>query len=157
MQNQFSLLVLAVAASLTGTALAQGDDCTGALNVSNGTFGPFTNAGSTTSAPAWPCGAGGNDVWFSYLALGTGNLTVDTCGASYDSTLEVFDGTGGCGALVSLICNDDSCGLQSSVSVAVNIGTMYFIRVGGYFSGTGTFPLNVNGPAGSGTVATASV
>jgi len=153
--SRFILISLAVAASMAGSILAQGDDCSGALSIANGTSGPYTNAGSTTSAPAWPCGAGGNDVWFSYLALGTGPLTVDTCGASYDSTIEVFDGTGGCGALTSLVCNDDSCGLQSSVNVAsVTVGTTYFIRVGGFGGGTGSFPLNVAGPAASPGVAT---
>jgi hypothetical protein len=147
--TKFTLAFAAMAAAV----LAQGDDCTGALSVSNGSFGPYTNAGSTTSFP-WPCAAGGNDVWFAYVAPGTGPLTVDTCGATYDSSLEIFDGTAGCGGLVSLGCNDDSCGLQSSLTVNVNAGTTYYFRVGGFASGTGTFPLNVNGPAGTGTVAT---
>ena len=152
--TSLSLLSFAVAAALANTAIAQGDDCTGALSVTNGTSGPYTNVGATTSAPAWPCAGGGSDVWFSYLALGTGNLTADLCGSGYDTAIEVFDGTAGCGALVSLACNDDSCGLQSSATVAVNAGTTYYIRVGGWNSSTGTFSLNLNGPAGSGTPAT---
>lgn len=138
--------------------MAQGDDCTGALAVVDGLTGPYTNVGSTTSVPAWPCGAGGTDVWFSYVALGGGPLTVDTCtGTTYDSTLEIFDGTGGCAGLVSLGCNDDSCGLQSSLTVPlVTSGTTYFIRVGGFANGTGTFSLNVNGPTLGSVYATAT-
>jgi hypothetical protein len=150
-----SLLALAVATGLAGNAFAQNDDCSGAISVVQGLNGPFTNVGSTTSAPAWPCAGGGNDVWFSYVAPGAGSLTVDTCtGTNYDSAIEVFDGTGGCGALTSLACNDDSCGLQSSATVTVVQGATYFIRVGGWSSSTGNFSLNVNGPLGAGTLAT---
>ncbi|HEX5050589.1 MAG TPA: hypothetical protein VFZ65_02345 [Planctomycetota bacterium] len=70
--------------------------------------------------------------------------------------MEVFDGAGGCGALTSIGCNDDTCGLQSSVSVPVTTGSTYYIRVGGYAGDTGTFTLNINGPIGSGTVGTAT-
>ena len=102
---------------------AQHDDCSGAIPVAQGLNGPFTNVGSTTSLPPWPCGAGELDVWFVYVAPAAGQLAVDTCtGTTYDSTLEVFDGTGSCGALVSLACNDDSCGYQSAVTVPVVAG-----------------------------------
>jgi hypothetical protein len=157
MRNRvLSLLSFAVAASLAGNALAQNDDCTGALSVVNGANGPFTNVGATTSAPAWPCASGGNDIWFAYQAAAAGSLTVDTCGGSYDSAIELFDGNLGCGSLASLICNDDSCGLQSSATVNVNQGDTIYIRVGGYAGATGTFTLNVNGPLGAGTTATAT-
>jgi len=159
----FPLLALAIAASLAGPALAQGDNCSGALPVTFGTSGPYTNVGATASLPAWPCGAGGTsgpgaDVWFSYTAPGNGTLTVDTCGGSFDGLLEIFNGSGGCGGLVSLGCDDDFCGgaSMSSLTVPVTNGTLYYIRVGGWNSLTGTFPLNVNGPTGGGTVATAT-
>ena len=145
------LLSLAVLASVAGSAMAQNDDCGGALSVANGANGPYSNVGASTSSPAWPCALGGADVWYSYVALGSGSLTVDVCGASYDSALEIFDGSAGCGALVSLGCNDDSCALQSNLTVAVTTGTLYYIRVGGYASATGSYTLNVNGPTGGGT------
>lgn len=154
--NSRSVLTIAVALSLGAQLLAQGDDCSGALSVAQGNNGPYTNVGSTTSSPAWPCALGGNDVWFSYVAPGAGSLTVDTCGGGFDTALELFDGNAGCGALTSLGCNDDSCGLQSSLTVTVNTGDTIFIRVGGFNSSTGSFPLNINGPIGSGTVAIAS-
>jgi hypothetical protein len=149
-----SLLAFAVSASLAGNALAQNDDCTGAVSVIQGPNGPFTNVGSSTSTPAWPCAAGGSDVWYVYVAPAAGSLTLDVCGASYDSALEIFDGSAGCGALTSIACNDDSCGLASSITTTVNAGTTYYIRVGGFASSTGTFTLNINGPLGSGTLAT---
>jgi hypothetical protein len=154
--SRLSLLSVAISASLAGNALAQNDDCSGAIFVTQGLNGPFTNVGSSTSVPAWPCGAGDNDVWFVYIAPGAGSLTADTCtGTNYDSTIEIFDGAAGCGSLVSLGCNDDSCALQSSLTVpSVTTGGTYYIRVGGFGGATGTFSLNINGPSGTGTVAT---
>ena len=119
-----SLLAFAVSASLAGNALAQNDDCTGAVSVIQGPNGPFTNVGSSTSTPAWPCAAGGSDVWYVYVAPAAGSLTLDVCGASYDSALEIFDGSAGCGALTSIACNDDSCGLASSITTTVNAGKL---------------------------------
>jgi hypothetical protein len=147
------LLSVAVAASLAGNLLAQipNDDCASAIVVANGVNGPYTNIGATTSSP-WPCAAGGNDVWFLYVAGAAGTLQVDTCGlASYDSCVEILDGAAGCGGLVSLGCNDDACAsTQSSLSVPLPGAGTYYIRVGGWNSNTGTFSLNVNGPGGGG-------
>ena len=150
LETRFPVLALAVAAAMACNALAQANnDCAGAIGVQNGPNGPFSNVGSTTSAPAWPCAAGGNDVWFVYLPPAAGPVTVTTCGANYDSALEIFDGTAGCGGLVSVGCNDDSCGLQSSLTfTAAAACTPYYIRVGGFASATGTFPLNITGPVG---------
>ena len=130
------------------------DDCAGAIQVVNGINGTYNSASATTSSPAWPCGSGTKDLWFVYSA-GTGTLNVDLCSqATWDTQLEIFSGS--CGSLTSLGCNDDSCSLQSSLSVAVTPGT-YYIRVGGFSGASGPFNLNVNGPAGGGgTVASAT-
>jgi hypothetical protein len=125
---------------LSTVAVAQ-NECINAVAVNYGANGPFTNVGSTTSAPAWPCAAGGNDVWYSYTAGFTGTVFVQTCGANYDSAIQIF--TGGCGALVSVACNDDFCGLQSRLTLNQTASTTYYIRVGGYFGATGTFPLDI--------------
>jgi hypothetical protein len=139
-----SFLALAALAALAGNAVAQNDDCAGAVPVTLGLNGPFTNVGATTSTPAWPCGAGANDIWFSFTAPTAGTLIVDTCtGTTYDSTVQVFNGAAGCGSLVSLGCNDDFCGLQSQLSVNVAAGPL-FIRVGGFAGSTGTFSLSVS-------------
>lgn len=152
-----SLLSFAVAMSLAGNALAQNDECTGAIPVTIGPNGPYTNVGSTTSSIAWPCASGGNDVWFVTTALGVGAFTADVCGgATYDSAIEIFNGNAGCGSLVSLGCNDDSCGLQSSISTTVTTGDVIYIRVGGFLGSTGTFTLNITAPTGGGTLATAT-
>ena len=127
------------------------DECAAAIAVVNGLNGPYTTVGSTTSS-AWPCAAGGNDIWFTYVAGTAGNLVVDTCGqATWDTAIQILSGS--CGSLTSVICNDDTCSLQSSVTAAVTPG-LYYIRVGGYNAATGSFSLNVNGPAGTPAVST---
>lgn len=123
------------------------NECSGALPLQNGLNGPFTSVGSSTSSPAWTCATGGNDVWFTYLAGGAGTLTISTCSqAGFDTAIQVFSGS--CGALTSIGCLDDSCSVQTSLSVPVTFGT-YYIRVGGYQGATGTFSLNVSGPQGT--------
>ncbi|MEZ6036198.1 MAG: hypothetical protein R3F29_01870 [Planctomycetota bacterium] len=147
---------LAVASLLaTPSLLAQNDECATAVYVTQGANGPFDTAVATTSAEPWACGAGERDLWFTYVAPASGSLTADVCGASFDTLLEIFDASGGCGSLTSVGCNDDSCGLASSVTIAVTAGTEYRIRVGGYDEFEfGDFTLTINGPVGSGTVAT---
>ncbi|MEZ6037240.1 MAG: hypothetical protein R3F29_07150 [Planctomycetota bacterium] len=123
------------------------DDCGAAIAVVNGVNGPYSNVGAATSSPSWPCAAGGNDIWFSYNAPIAGTLTVTTCGnASYDTCIEILSGS--CGSLTSVVCNDDACGLQSTVSTPVSPG-LYYIRVGGYSGATGSFSIDVNGPTGT--------
>ena len=139
-------LATSIALCFTGSLLAQGtpgDDCTGALTIPLGVHGPFTTVGATTSTPSWPCALGGNDVWFKHTSTGISTLTASLCGSGYDTAIEVFDGSAGCGTLVSIGCNDDSCGLQSSISWPAANGTDYYIRVGGYNGSTGTFTLDL--------------
>jgi hypothetical protein len=149
-----SLLFSLTVAAFASQTLAQNDDCSNALPVVQGLNGPYSNFGALPSLPAWACTTTTtNDVWFAYVAPAAGALTVDTCsGASFDTLLEVFSGS--CGSLTSLGCNDDSCGLQSSVTVNVNASATYYIRVAGYSGAMGTFTLGVNGPLGTGVVAT---
>ncbi len=131
------------------------DECSGATAVVTGVNGPFNSSTATTSQPAWPCGPGTKDLWFSFASPGAGTLTASTCGlASFDTVIEVFSGP--CGALVSLGCNDDdaTCNLQSTAAVPVAAGT-YFLRVGGFGNNSGSFSLNVTGPQG-GTPATST-
>ncbi|MBK8098331.1 MAG: hypothetical protein IPK26_14570 [Planctomycetes bacterium] len=129
-----------------GPTVPANNECSAAIAVTNGISPTFTSVGSTTSSPAWPCASGGNDVWFRYASAGAGTLTVSTCSqASWDTAIQIFSGT--CAGLTSLGCLDDSCGLQTSLAVPVTAGT-YYIRVGGFGSATGTFQLDVSGPAG---------
>jgi hypothetical protein len=156
-----SLLTLAAALAAANQLNAQvaNDDCTGAIQVVQGVNGPFSTVGATTSAPAWPCaGTGGTDVWFVYTAPGSGSLTVDTCSGarSYDTALRLFNGNAGCSSLAAIACNDDSCGLGSSITTNVNTGDTIFICLGGYNGASGTAEITINGPLGTGQVVAAA-
>ncbi|HEY3243559.1 MAG TPA: DUF6531 domain-containing protein, partial [Phycisphaerae bacterium] len=121
------------------------DNCADRIAVGNGST-PFSTVGATTDGPSL-CGALGNDIWYNYTAPGTGSLTVTTCGSTYDTAIAVYDGCT-CPPGTNLACNDDSCGLQSSVTLAVTSGMCYLIQVGGFASSTGSGTLNIMGPAG---------
>lgn len=118
------------------------DDCGSAVALATGVNGPFSNLNANTSS-TWSCGSGTNDVWFTYQPPMTGTMIVDTCSAArtFDTTLEVFSGS--CGSLSLLGCNDDACGLGSSLSVPVTQGQTYWIRMGGYFGSQGQAELTV--------------
>jgi predicted dienelactone hydrolase len=68
--------------------------------------------------------------------------TIQTCGpaTTFDTILYVREAT--CFA-PDLACNDDSCGLQSSVTLPVVAGTTYYIVVDGFNAAAGDFALNV--------------
>ncbi|GAB4142481.1 MAG: hypothetical protein Fur0037_09700 [Planctomycetota bacterium] len=136
---------LANAIRLLSGGASSNDECAGAVMVTDGVRRGLSNASATLSAPAWPCGAGGSDVWFAYTATCSGPVTVDACGTgtNFDTVLEVFSGT--CGNLVSLGCSDDFCGLSSSVTFQAAAATTYYLRVGGFGGSTGTFDLSVSG------------
>ncbi len=145
---RFGFLAAALAAAATTlTAQCPNDECINAIVVVGGLNGPYSTTCATTSVPAFPCAPGGNDLWFVYNHTGgAGPVAMDTCtGSTYDSMIEVF--TGACTTLVSIACNDDSCGLLSSVTISATPATTYIIRVGGFGTATGTFNLRIAAPA----------
>ncbi|RMF76642.1 MAG: hypothetical protein D6744_12125, partial [Planctomycetota bacterium] len=77
------------------------------------------------------------DVWHCWTAPCSGDATISLCGSGFDTTLAVFDACGG----LELACNDDSCGLQSEVTIPVTAGSVYYIRVAGYNGAEGAYSL----------------
>jgi len=92
-----------------------------------------TIAATAIDDPAFSCGAvgsGAGSLWLTFVAADT-DVTISTCN-TFDSTVDtliaVYDGT--CGSFTELACNDDACGLQSSVCVSgLSIGTTYYVQV----------------------------
>jgi hypothetical protein len=130
------------------------DNCAGAAAVGIGAT-PFDSTGANTDGPDEPGGCViqgqtqiGADLWYSFTAECSGNLTVSTCGSSFDTKLAVYPG-GGCptGSGQYLACSDDDggCGLGSQVTLAVTQGSTYLIRVGGYNNAQGTGTLTLSG------------
>lgn len=93
-------------------------------------------AGSETSS----CGTNDTaDVWLAYTPTVTAPVSINTCGSDFDTTLALFDACGGS----ELICNDDSCGLQSKVTYSVTAGNTYYLRVAGNNGATGNYTVNI--------------
>jgi len=116
------------------------------ITAANGVPFMVDNTCATTN-PAWPCGAGGKDVWVSYTATATGTVTVSTCsgiGTLGDTVLEAWtDCPSGGGT--SIVCVDDFCGLRTTITFAGSAGVTYKIRLGGFASGAGSAEVVVTG------------
>jgi len=129
---------------LTGFASAQAnDECTGALPALLGTTN-FDNTGATTSTPPFTCEPtfGQADIWYTFTPPTTSLYTFDTCGASFDTVLEIFEGDCATGVVVG--CNDDSCGVQSSVALILTGGVDYQVRIGGWNGSMGFGALEIS-------------
>ena len=145
---------------------ATNDDCSNATSIAGqGTFN-WTNLGATMGPEGqmesicYQFGSSNieNDVWFRWTADATGQAIVSTCnGAQNDTKLSAHTAppAGACvTAGSSLACNDDACGLQSSISFAVTQNTDYVIQLGSYPGsasfGFGTFDIVIGGGGGGG-------
>lgn len=137
------------------TSALDNDDCVAATVIAAGTTA-FDTTGATTDGPDEPADCDffsythiDNDRWWRYTATCTGDLEVSLCGSGYDTKLAVYDGvacppTGG-----PIVCNDDTCSLQSEVTLTVTQGNEYLIRIGGYqgATGSGTIEITCTGPS----------
>ena len=133
-------------------AIPVNDHCADALPIFVGDT-DYATFFADTDGPAHPdCEFDGqtyHDIWYDHVATCNQNLTVSTCNqAGYDTDLVVYDG---CACPVSdadvLGCSDDfgpPCEFTSEVTVPVNSGNCYKIRVGGWNEGNqGTGTLTV--------------
>ncbi len=116
------------------------DECNVALEVENGLINISTLQATNSPEPfdATQCsdsdiGSMQKDIWLKYVACENGTLTVDGCELlTFDSDLAMYEGD--CCNLVQLGCNGDSTDCQggaSSLSIEVEVGNSYFIRIGG--------------------------
>ncbi|MCZ6792562.1 MAG: hypothetical protein O7J95_02985, partial [Planctomycetota bacterium] len=119
-----------------------GDRCVEAQEVGLG-----VHMGSTAgrrSDGAASCGDSTNspDAWFRHTVEQDCLLVVSTCGSDFDTVISLHSGCPGNPAS-EITCNDDACGVQSSVGVVASAGTTYFIRVSGFGGASGRFPLEL--------------
>lgn len=142
-----TVAALLAASSLLAQGPANDLACNAQVITAGLTAGDNTGGTNDPSAPAWSCGANVTaDVYFKYTPAATCSQTITTCNSSgtmTDTVIEVF--TGDCTNLVSIGCNDDGCGagFLSSIDIAMQGGTEYFIRVGGWGASEGTFDLEI--------------
>ncbi|MBK6764739.1 MAG: hypothetical protein IPG71_00075 [bacterium] len=122
--------------------LPSNDNCTTALEISTL---PYTDSGSTCTAASdySYCAAGGsNDVVYLLNLDECQNVTVSTCGGqtNYDTHLAVRT-DGACPGTTEIGCNDDFCGLRSSISFDATAGVTYYIILAGFLGDNGRYTL----------------
>jgi hypothetical protein len=141
----------------SGTAAAAADQCADASMISTNSAAqyPFTTVGATATLIQGVCDGttdSGPDVWFRFVSPVEGRITAGTCGCTFDSILRVFAACPSGLGEGQLACNDDSCAgggsgffLASQVSLRVEAGEDYYIRVSGFDgnSGSGNLTLSV--------------
>lgn len=95
------------------------------------------------------------DVWYDWTATASGQGTVSTCtGTSTDTKVAIWPLSTCPADGASLACNDDACGLQTSVNWPITAGTSYTIQLGtfpGAAGGAGTFDVTQGVPPPCGT------
>lgn len=135
-----SLLALFAAGFFVPQAFAAppaNDDFDAAISV--GTVLPFRDILNTseaiTAADDPDCAGNGPTVWYVFTPSQDIEVTANTFGSDYDTTLSVY--TGSRGALTQIACNDDSQGVQSNVIFNAVAGETYFLMVGAFASGAG--------------------
>lgn len=146
----------------SGPLAAPANDNCASAEIIPGT-GPFpyttsiisvVEATSDPSDPAITCGGDPmHSVWYSFTPQSDGVFTFSACGTAsdFDSIFGLYTSTGGCGtAFTQVACNDDSCGLQSQVSAALQTGVTYSLVVysfGEVSPGSNTLQVRVLPPA----------
>jgi len=153
--NLMRILGILTLLTLTVSGFAQGTDtCTTPTLVTGNGPHAINNSAAAAGTAVGLCQPATRDVWFRWTAPSSAIYTIDLCGqASFDTVLAVYSGTG-CPAGAALACNDDSCGLQSSLAFSATSGASYVIQIASYGTGTGgsgTFTFSVPVPCGTAT------
>jgi Ca2+-binding RTX toxin-like protein len=81
-------------------------------------------------------------VWWSWTAPTSGQVTIDTIGSNFDTTIGVYTGST-VNSLSTIVSNDDSIGLISQVNFTATAGTTYQIAVDGFSGSEGSIDLNL--------------
>ncbi|MDP6408472.1 MAG: LamG domain-containing protein [Planctomycetota bacterium] len=141
--------------SAPGGWLGGTDDCVTPMPIAGqGTF-PFDHSAATTGTAGqseslcFAFGTSGieNDVWYCWTADADGCAELTTCGlTATDTKVAAYPGCGCPAPGTALACNDDACGLQSTIGFPVSVGTTYTLQVGtfpGASPGSGSFTLQI--------------
>jgi hypothetical protein len=121
------------------------DLCTTATLIQAGDT-TFSNIGAASDGPdetPGGCGSVESDVWFKYVNLCNGVVTVSVCDADFDTQLAVYAACPG-GPDEFIACNDDDCGTGSTLTFNGLESTLYRIRVGGAGGDEGIATISVD-------------
>lgn len=131
---------------ISGAAIAapSNDECTNAMDLTEGVASTDNSAGATDSGVNHCAGSDDLDVWYFYRPDESKYINVSLCGSDFDTTVALYDGCGG----VEVACNDQSteCGdpdVSYLACVPVIKNRDYFVRVAGFGSTTGNISVLV--------------
>lgn len=117
------------------------DECNGALFIGGGPVSG-NNLFATQSMAPGNCGdAVANDVWYYFTTASSGTVEISGNSQVDELVMEVLSGS--CGSLVEESCTDIVTG--GAISLSVNAGTTYYIRVYGYDEEEAIFTLQLTG------------
>src|SRR5439155_300663 len=106
--------------------------------------GSNANATKVSGEPYHAGNAGGRSVWYYWTAPGSGSVTIDTVGSTFNTLLGVYTG-GSVSGLTTVASNDDissGSNFQSRVTFSAVSGTTYRIAVDGSNGASGSVILN---------------
>lgn len=138
-------------ATSTPLAVPVNDSCATATLISALPLSDYTytrNASTDAHDPYPSCGSGSRDrrVWYRYVALANGVLTLDTTGSGYNTIISGY--TGVCGQLVAINNGCDAGqyytwpGRTAQLVVQVSAGTTYYFMVSAANGDGGWLTLN---------------
>lgn len=124
--------------------------CVEATNVGDGEFSFSTGIASSEGVPEPACFGGSdpqisNDRWWRYSPPVPGTIKVFTCGSEFDTRIAVYGSTCPVQSGTTIACNDNYCGVQSSLFFVGDVGNQYLIRVGGRGASRGFGSLFITG------------
>lgn len=89
---------------------------------------------------------GGKSLWWKWMAVASGTISLSTEGSTFDTTLAVY--TGSDLSKLSCVANNDNDGIEvtSKLAVAVEKGKTYYLAVDGFNGGGGLVKLSFKAP-----------
>ncbi|MCD6387899.1 MAG: S8 family serine peptidase [Desulfobulbaceae bacterium] len=129
--------------TITGAAAVNDKFFAGILlqQSSGSTQGSNQNASKESGEPNHGGANGGRSLWWRWIAPAAGEVTFDTVGSNFDTTLGAYTGTD-VAALITMADNDDTYDLLSEVKFQAETGVIYHIAVDGYSGESGDIILN---------------
>lgn len=149
------VLACVTLASVAGSASAQQyttcalANANSAISLTEGSSTSGTTVGATSASATLACPTStvytSPTVWYRFVPPHSGDVTISTCGSSFDTVLSVHTACTGTGNGTLRGCNNDGAGCSpaSAVTLFVQAGYPYLIRVGGVAGASGEFTLNV--------------
>jgi hypothetical protein len=136
---------------ITTPVIPSNDNCSGAvvLTPASSCLATSGTTAGATQSQAGCAGTADDDVWYSFTAASATQTITVTPETLYDAVFQVF--RGGCGALSSIGCVDDTAGanIETSTLTGLTIGVTYYIRIYSFYGITtdqGTFTVCVTTP-----------